>query len=126
MMKNEKASLSIKRIAGIAILLIFLCGVGVMATNIKVNNVKIVLSNHYEMNVLTTKTNINDILEENHILLLEDEKVTPSKEENISKERIEQEENKEKKVRKRIKEEKIEQEKSVNDEKPTKGKGKHF
>lgn len=57
---------------------------------------------------------------------IEFEKEQNNKEENISKERIEQEDNKEKKVRKRIKEEKIEQEKSVNDEKPTKGKGKHF
>ncbi len=88
MMKNEKASLSIKRIAGIAILLIFLCGVGVMATNIKVNNVKIVLSNHYEMNVLTTKTKVSDILEESHIALLPEENVVPNVDSQISENRI--------------------------------------
>lgn len=84
-MKNDdKASISLKKIVCVSIILIFILGIGVMAGNVKVNNVKIVLSSGYEMNVLTTKTSINDILEENHIILLEDEKVTPSKEENIS------------------------------------------
>lgn len=84
MMENEKASLSVRRIAGITILLIFLCGVGVMATNISVNNVKIVLSNNYEMNILTTKTKVSDILEESHIMVLPDENVMPNMESQIS------------------------------------------
>lgn len=84
-MKNDdKASISLKKIVCISIVLIFLLGIGVMAGNVKVNNVKIVLSSGYEMNVLTTKTMIKDILEENHIILLEDEKVTPSEEEELS------------------------------------------
>lgn len=84
-MKNDdKASISLKKIVCISIILIFLLGIGVMAGNVKVNNVKIVLSSGYEMNVLTTKTTIKDILEENHIILLEDEKVTPSYEEELS------------------------------------------
>ncbi len=85
LMKNDdKASISLKKIVCISIILIFLLGIGVMAGNIKVNNVKIVLSSGYEMNVLTTKTTIKDILEENHIILLEDEKVIPSMEEELS------------------------------------------
>lgn len=88
MMKNEKASLSIRRIAGIAIILIFLCGVGVMATNVKVNNVKIVLSNNYEMNVLTTKTKVADILEESHIALLSEENVVPNMDSQISENKM--------------------------------------
>lgn len=84
MNNNDKASISIKKIVGISIILIFLLGIGVMAGNVKVNNVKIVLSSGYEMSVLTTKTNIKEILTENHIILLEDEKVTPSEEEEIS------------------------------------------
>jgi len=87
MMENEKASLSIRRIAGIAILLIFLCGVGVMATNVKVNHIKIVLSNHYEMNVVTTKTKVADILEENHIVVLPEENVVPNMDSQISENR---------------------------------------
>lgn len=84
-MKNDdKASISLKKIVCISIILVFLLGIGVMAGNVKVNNVKIVLSSGYEMNVLTTKTTIKDILEENHIIILEDEKVTPSVEEELS------------------------------------------
>ena len=84
-MKNDdKASISLKKIVCISIILIFLLGIGVMAGNVKVNNVKIILSSGHEMNVLTTKTMIKDILEENHIILLEDEKVTPSMEEELS------------------------------------------
>lgn len=84
MMKNEKASLSVRRIALITIIFIFICGVGVMATNIKLSNVKIVLSNNYEMNVLTTKLKVNDILEENHIVVLPDERVVPNLNSEIS------------------------------------------
>lgn len=84
-MKNDdKASISLKKIVCISIVLIFLLGIGVMAGNVKVNNVKIILSSGYEMNVLTTKTSVKEILEENHIILLEDEKVTPTQEEEIS------------------------------------------
>lgn len=84
-MKNDdKASISLKKIVCISIVLIFLLGIGVMAGNVKVNNVKIVLSSGYEMDVLTTKTTVKEILEENHIILLEDEKVTPSIDEELS------------------------------------------
>lgn len=83
-MKNDdKASISLKKIICISIVLIFFLGIGVMAGNVKVNNVKIILSSGYEMDVLTTKTNVKEILEENHIILLEDEKVTPNEEEDI-------------------------------------------
>lgn len=85
LMKNDdKASISLKKIVCISIILIFLLGIGVMAGNVKVNNVKIVLSSGYEMDVLTTKTNIKEILDENHIILLEDEKVTPSEDEELT------------------------------------------
>jgi 3D (Asp-Asp-Asp) domain-containing protein len=84
MMENEKASLSIRRIAIMAILLMSLCGVSVMATNVSVNNVKIVLSNNYEMNILTTKTKVSDILEENHIVVLPEENVVPNLDSQLS------------------------------------------
>lgn len=84
MKNNDKASVSLKKIVCISIVLIFLLGVGVMAGNVKVNNVKIVLSSGYEKNVLTTKTSVKEILDENHIVLLEDEKVTPNLSEELS------------------------------------------
>ena len=55
-----------------------------MAGNVQVRNVKIVLSSGYEMEFVTTKTSVKDILNENHIVLLEDEKVTPDTSEEIS------------------------------------------
>ena len=84
MKDNDKASISLKKIVCISIVLIFLLSVGVMAGNVKVNNVKIVLSSGYEMDVVTTKTSVKEILDENHIVLLEDEKVTPDTSENLS------------------------------------------
>ena len=84
MKDNDKASISLRKIVCISIIILFLLGIGVMAGNVKVNNVKIILSSGYEMNVITTRTNIKEILEENHIILLEDEKVIPSEEEEIS------------------------------------------
>ncbi len=83
-MKNDdKASISLKKIVCISIILIFLLGIGVMAGNVKLNSVKIILSSGYEMNVLTTKTNIKDILNENHINLSEDETVIPYNQEEL-------------------------------------------
>ena len=84
MNKHEKASVSLKKILGISLILIFLTGIGVMATNAKLTNVKIVLSNNYEMTVLTAKTKVADILEENHITLQDDEVVVPSADSEIS------------------------------------------
>ena len=84
MKNNDKASISLKKIVCISIVLIFILSVGVMAGNVKVNNVKIVLSSGYEMDILTTKTSIKDILDENHIVLLENEKVTPKASEELS------------------------------------------
>lgn len=78
MNKNDKASVSVRKILGICLILIFVMGIGVMATNAKLASVKIVLSSNYEMTVLTAKTNVADILEENHITLLEDEVVVPN------------------------------------------------
>ena len=84
MKNNDKASISLKKIVCISIILIFLLSIGVMAGNVNVRTVKIVLSSGYEMEVLTTKTSVKDILDENHIVLLEDEKVTPDTSEELS------------------------------------------
>lgn len=87
MNKNDKASVSIRKVLAICIVLIFIMGIGVMATNAKLVNVKIVLSSDYEMTVLTAKTKVADILEENHITLLEDEVVVPDINSEISQNR---------------------------------------
>lgn len=83
MNKNEKASGSLIKIIGISLVLIFLTGIGVMASNAKLTNVKIILSNDYEMTVLTSKTKVADILKESHITLSEEEIATPDLEEQI-------------------------------------------
>lgn len=83
MNKNEKASGSLIKILAISLILMFLTGIGVMASNAKITSVKIILSNDYEMVVLTGKTKVSDILKENHISLSEDEVVTPNLEEEL-------------------------------------------
>ena len=55
-----------------------------MAVTTKVNTVKIILSNGYEMTVLTTKTKVSEILYDNNILVAKDEKVSPKEDKNIT------------------------------------------
>lgn len=78
MKTSEKASLQVLKITIITLILIFTCNIAVRAFSTKLNSVKIVLSNNYEMNILTTKTKISEILEENHIIVLPNETVFPS------------------------------------------------
>lgn len=49
-----------------------------LAASAEVRNVKIVLSDNCEIEVLTTKTVVSDILEENHIVILPEESVVPN------------------------------------------------
>ena len=74
---NETASISVKRIIGICLIFLFLTSICVFAANKQVKNVKIILSNGCEMDVVTSKTKVEEILEEKHIILLPEEKVTP-------------------------------------------------
>ena len=84
-MKNDdKASISLKKIICISIIFIFIMAVAVAAGNVKLTNVKISLASGYEMNVLTSKKTVAEILDENHIILLEDEKVVPDLESELS------------------------------------------
>ena len=84
MKKDDKASISLKKVIIVSIMLLLVMGISVMAVNSKVNNVKIILSNGYEMDVLTTKDKVSDILNDNHIILLPEEHVIPGLESNIS------------------------------------------
>lgn len=83
MKREDKASVSLIKILGISLILICITSIGVMATNANLTKVKIILSNNYEMQVLTMKTKVSEILEENHITLAEDEKVSPNIDEYI-------------------------------------------
>ena len=84
MNKSDKASGSLVKIMIISLIIIFATGICVTASNAKLVNVKIILSNGYEMSVLTTKTKVSDILDENHITLDADENVYPKLYEEIN------------------------------------------
>lgn len=84
MKKDDKASISLKKVISVSIILLLLMGISVMAVSSKLHNVKIILSDGYEMNVLTTKEKVSDILQDNHIILLEEENVIPSLDGNIA------------------------------------------
>jgi uncharacterized protein YabE (DUF348 family) len=86
MKENEQASLSIKKIALITIVLIFILGVGVKATTGSLNTVKIILADNYQIDVISTKTTVSEVLEENHIVVLPTENVVPSLDSEISEE----------------------------------------
>ncbi len=78
MIKSEQASLSVMRIAVITLITIFMLSACVLSASVDVKNVKIVLSDNCEIEVLTTKSLVSDILEENHIVVLPEENVVPS------------------------------------------------
>lgn len=84
MKNNENASLSVIRILIITIIMIIALGITVFGFNTDINNVKIIFSNNYEIEVLTTKTKVADILEESHIVILPEENVVPNLESEIS------------------------------------------
>lgn len=73
----------IRRIVFIALVLIILLGIGVFAGNQSVNNVTIKFSDGTELKVITSNSNVNEILKENNIYVLETEIVTPEFSENI-------------------------------------------
>ena len=84
-MKPEKSILPLKRILAIVLILFIIMGmIGVMASNERLISVKIVLSSGYEMKVMTTSSKVSDILTENHIVILENERVTPKVDEGLS------------------------------------------
>lgn len=83
MSKDDKKSLSLKIIIILCIIIALVIGITIFATKAKTNSVKIVLSNGYEMNVITNHTKISEILNENHIILLPDEQTIPKKDEEL-------------------------------------------
>lgn len=84
MKKEEKASISIMKIICISIILILISGIGVMAVNTNLKDIKIVLQNGYELTALTSKSTVGEILEENNIVLDENQKTIPEIDEEVS------------------------------------------
>jgi len=77
-MKQFLNSSNVKKIVIISLILVIFLGISVLAGNIKLNNVTIRFSNKQEITVITSKTKISEILEQNHIELEENETVTPA------------------------------------------------
>ena len=83
MKREEKASISIMKIICVTIILILISGIGVLAVNTNLKDVKIILQNGYEMTALTGKTTVKEVLEENNIVLEENQKTIPDQETEI-------------------------------------------
>ena len=84
MNKKDRGSISIMKIIGVSLILILIFGISVMATEIDMKSVEITMSNGYTMTVVTTKTNVAEILRDNNIYIEEDERVNPSLESDIA------------------------------------------
>lgn len=67
----------LKRIIFISLVIISFLGIGVLASNLQYNTVTIEFPENGSIEVLTNKNKVSDILNENHIILLEDENVFP-------------------------------------------------
>lgn len=77
MKTDKKLSISIiKRIILMVIILICLLTLGVIGTNLNINYIKIVFDDS-EITVMTSKTKVSEILEENNIVVLDNEYVYP-------------------------------------------------
>lgn len=76
-MKNYLKFSKIKKIIIAGAIFSIILGISVFAGNVKLNSVNIKFSNNQEITVLTAKTKISDILQENHIVIEDNETVTP-------------------------------------------------
>lgn len=84
-MKNkENASLSIVKIICVSIILVLISGIGVLAVNKNMTDVKIVLQNGYELTTITAKDKVSDVLAENNIILDDTQKTVPDVEEKVT------------------------------------------
>lgn len=83
MNKKDSASISIMKIIGVSLIFILIFGVSVMATEVNIRSVEITMANGYKMTVVTSKTNVAEILADNNIVIESDERVSPKLEEQI-------------------------------------------
>ena len=83
MKRHSKSPVPIKKILILSLIIIFLFGIGVLASNTQIHSVKIQYDSGEEINILTTKTIISEILKENNIIVLPEEHIYPAKESEI-------------------------------------------
>ena len=84
MKTDNKLSIKvIRKIAFVSIIFVCIFAIGVMAAKSDVNSITIIFADDCETTVMTSKTVVSDILEENHIIVEDDEEVTPSLDSNI-------------------------------------------
>ena len=77
MSKQDSASISIMKIIGVSLIFILIFGISVMATETDFRSVEVTMSNGYKMTVLTSKTNVAEILKDNNIIVKNTERVSP-------------------------------------------------
>lgn len=84
MKTDDKLSIRmIRKIAFVSIIFVCIFTIGVIAAKSDVNSIKIVFADDCEITVMTSKTVVSEILEENHIILESGEKVFPDLDSNI-------------------------------------------
>ncbi len=88
MKRHSKSPVPIKKILILSLIIIFLFGIGVLASNTQIHSVKIQYDSGEEINILTTKTIISEILKENNIIVLPEEHIYPAKESEIGENKI--------------------------------------
>ena len=88
MLKKDKTKFSSIKVICICLILVLLSVSGAMAMTTTVNTVKIQLSNGYEMTILTSKTNVKQILDDNNIILEANEKSIPGLDEEITDSKV--------------------------------------
>ena len=81
--ENELSKKIIKKIVFISVGLVCLLTIGVFASKSDMEYVKVVFPDNYETTILTSKTKVEEILADNHIIILPDEEVYPDVNSNI-------------------------------------------
>ena len=80
---NQLSIRIIRKIAFVSIIFVCIFAIGVMAARSEMNSVTIVFADDCEKTVMTSKTVVSEILEENHIILEPDEIIYPDLTSNI-------------------------------------------
>ncbi len=88
MRKDDKASISLKKILILSTIVILSFSAVAFATNSKVTTVTVEYSNGEKTQIITTKTVVSEILEENHIILLPEEHIYPAEDQEIGESKL--------------------------------------
>ena len=87
MRKDDKASVSLKKIIILSLIVIFFSSVVAFAANGN-TTVTIEYSNGKKEHLITSKTKVSEILEENHIMLLKEEYIYPDRDAEIGENKL--------------------------------------